>query len=345
MANNHSSSTSSEVKQHIRDLLLLAASTGDFFNFQRGFVKLLGLQHVTALFLQDLINHSSMERTITEDDGYFLCTTEYLAESLDWASATQYRQLIKLQEKKYLKFVNRGEDNARWVWIDIEKIMKELLEAKRTKKGQAKGVDQIDLSAQINLIVGDRSKRSTKKEESYELRMNEREEEPSAARATPSSASAPPSPPKPNKKSKEAIGILSEAKQDIFATNKVEISEEVKQLSKDLYHVLKNDLCFYLSKINEKQELNLWLAPLEELISATGYKTVAKYLKAYQRLWDNKYLKKGNKRLPKIKNGAEFVKHFDWIATGCDGIDADADDDTGEGNFYPSDYLSEDEMW
>ncbi len=65
--------------------LARAQKLGNYFMFRRDYITSGILKSKTAaLFLQDLINHSYMPETIRAKDDFFMCTIEYLYNSLRW---------------------------------------------------------------------------------------------------------------------------------------------------------------------------------------------------------------------------------------------------------------------
>ncbi len=120
-----------EVNKDRHQILLTALCTSDFFIFNRKFVTQLKLGRMPALFLQDLINHYAMEKTVRTEDGAFLCTVEYLKKSLGWSRPTQGRLLNKLTLKGLIKVYHEETTGHRWISIDVERILTGITPIKR----------------------------------------------------------------------------------------------------------------------------------------------------------------------------------------------------------------------
>ena len=112
-----------EIDYH--ELLLRAQSGRNFFIFRRDFVTSGLLTHLEALFISDLINHATGEKTIRKTIGgkeYFLCTTVYLEKSLAWNPSMQTKLFNSLKKNNFVQTVLKGCPQQRWVWIDIVKL-------------------------------------------------------------------------------------------------------------------------------------------------------------------------------------------------------------------------------
>jgi hypothetical protein len=80
------------------------------------------MSKLEALFLQDLINHSAAPKTVKADDGYFLCTVEYLQNSLNWEHKAQARYLSTLTKAGYISVRKVGIPPRRWIYINFRAI-------------------------------------------------------------------------------------------------------------------------------------------------------------------------------------------------------------------------------
>lgn len=111
-----------------RKHLLRAKDSGNYFTFFRLYTRI--MTKLTGLFLQDLINLASMSRTKkTEIDGeeYFQCTVGFLENSgIGWTEKEQEYHLQELVKKGYVKRTKRGAPPTRWIYIDLEKIERDL---------------------------------------------------------------------------------------------------------------------------------------------------------------------------------------------------------------------------
>lgn len=123
---HHSNHKNESVKMTLNQYLLQMGNTGNYFVFNRNFIKVLKLGKSEALFLQDVINLASMESTVYGEDGYFLCMSSFLEKSLDWCKATQKRMFISLQEREYVRVRHENKTNKRYVYVDMEKICTDL---------------------------------------------------------------------------------------------------------------------------------------------------------------------------------------------------------------------------
>ncbi len=99
-----------------------------------------------ALFLQDLINRASMNKTKKkiiqeenddnqlEDREYFLCTVKYLTRPpMSWDKKTQLALIKSLQTKGFIKVTRKGSLlGKRFIWIDILKIETALDNSEKT---------------------------------------------------------------------------------------------------------------------------------------------------------------------------------------------------------------------
>jgi hypothetical protein len=78
-----------------------------------------------VLMLQDLVNLSCVPTVIMGDDGYFLCTAEFLTDSI-WTFDQQRKFIKRVEEKGYIKIKQKGLPARRWVFVDVDKIEREL---------------------------------------------------------------------------------------------------------------------------------------------------------------------------------------------------------------------------
>ena len=115
------------------DLLLELMGTNNFFKFRRDYITsgLLGIKE--AVFLQDLINLSSLPHTKRGVDGFFLCTREFLHDSLEWSRNDQDKFTKLLKRKGLISLDRRGIPPQRYVKINVTTILTKLTEAKEKK--------------------------------------------------------------------------------------------------------------------------------------------------------------------------------------------------------------------
>ncbi len=139
-----SEDSNAKYRRHV----LRARSANNHFTFCRDYVTKLKLEKTVALFLQDLINLASMDKTIRDEEDYFLCTVGYLETSLNWDDSTQSRMIKKLRELKYLEYKKVGIPTVRWLRIDIQKVEEDLDEAIRKASTQNECTRQVVSSTQ-----------------------------------------------------------------------------------------------------------------------------------------------------------------------------------------------------
>lgn len=116
--------------------MLRAQGAGNWFQFRRDYVTSKLLTKIQALFLQDLINHAGArdtKRKLIDGEAFFLCTTEYLRNSLSWEPDSQQALLSQLKTKGFIKVRRIGVPPLRWICIDVEAIETALDEAIQTR--------------------------------------------------------------------------------------------------------------------------------------------------------------------------------------------------------------------
>lgn len=114
-----------------------ARATQSYFVFFRDYGSI--LSKLEALFLQDLINRSQIQRDrstkenpLVDGDEYFLCTLKYLSDKryLRWSEYEQERLFPLLIKKGFVKVKHKipdpnqggGISKRRWVWINFIRI-------------------------------------------------------------------------------------------------------------------------------------------------------------------------------------------------------------------------------
>lgn len=105
-----------------RHVLRAISNNADHFTYDRVYVKAGVMKPEESLFFQDLLNLASMQRTIRDEDDYFLCTVDYLYASLRWDHKKQHRYLAKLIKNGFIKTKKKGMPASRWIWINIAKV-------------------------------------------------------------------------------------------------------------------------------------------------------------------------------------------------------------------------------
>lgn len=135
---------------------------GNWFCFRRDFVIHDVMTKYEALFYQDLLNLSELEKTIKDGDGFFLCTVPYLERSLKWDHKTQAAILNSLTNKGFVE--QKQHTRCRWVRLDqlaVETALDEAL----GKETEQKGHDS-------SLNGDDKNKNEKKDEKPYRARLN-----------------------------------------------------------------------------------------------------------------------------------------------------------------------------
>jgi hypothetical protein len=99
--------------------------------------EILGSQIMTAseaLFWYDLLSYASLDSATIDDEGYFLCTEEFLEKSaMEWTRDQQKRMTKSLSEKGLLRIKKQGAPATRWLFLDYIELERRLSKA-RIKK-------------------------------------------------------------------------------------------------------------------------------------------------------------------------------------------------------------------
>lgn len=98
---------------------------GSYLMVCREMVRLVGIRNL-AIFLSDLINHAKNPAVYKDKDDWFLCTTEFLMESMDWDRNMQTRYLQMLKRMGYVEVSVIGMPKKRHLRLDIQKIRRDL---------------------------------------------------------------------------------------------------------------------------------------------------------------------------------------------------------------------------
>lgn len=106
----------------IRAWLFRARNGGNYFTVFRPFYRI--LSKLDTLFIQDLINLQTINKTLG-DDGFFMCTAAYL-EQIGWTVKEQELRFKSLTQiggsRPFIRIERRGIPACRWVYIDIESV-------------------------------------------------------------------------------------------------------------------------------------------------------------------------------------------------------------------------------
>ena len=112
-----------------------AKDTGGYFIFFRNYGRILSKEE--SLFLQDLINRSSLMKDIAsrlkgrrrksppyDEEGYFRCTSKFLMNPkyLPWSIKDQKRLFAKMLKLGFISIRKRGSPQKRWVKINYFRI-------------------------------------------------------------------------------------------------------------------------------------------------------------------------------------------------------------------------------
>lgn len=101
-----------------------ARATSNYFTFFRLYTKI--MKKLEALFLQDIINISSLDKIIHrtfDNKEYFMCTEEFLSNSsIGWSKKEQRNHLQTFRSKGYISITKKGIPACRWIRINLEKI-------------------------------------------------------------------------------------------------------------------------------------------------------------------------------------------------------------------------------
>jgi hypothetical protein len=139
-------------EQYLRHLQR-ARDTSSFFIFSRNFCKIVP-SRLDALFLQDLINLSSMDgvrKQTIDGKEFFLCTTSFLENGgMQWTEKEQRAHFLNLREGGLVETVRVGLPPLRWVHIDLEAVDL-CLDAVSTKTSQSSpnGLEQTSPSGPV----------------------------------------------------------------------------------------------------------------------------------------------------------------------------------------------------
>ncbi|MDE2095774.1 MAG: hypothetical protein KGL39_00835 [Patescibacteria group bacterium] len=115
-----------------------AKNVNNYFIFCRCYYKILK-SRLAALFLQDLMNLASSPMVTSQEingDDYFLCTTEFLKDSIsEWTQDEQRRYLKELRSHEFIKTARHGVLGPRWISIDYLKIEEAIDESENSQIG------------------------------------------------------------------------------------------------------------------------------------------------------------------------------------------------------------------
>jgi hypothetical protein len=88
-------------------------------------VTLRFLTPLESIFWHDIYNYASMDSAVIDDEGYFLCTTQFLETStMQWTRDQQKELLKSLQKKGLLRTKRKGIPGKRWVFLDYKAVQK-----------------------------------------------------------------------------------------------------------------------------------------------------------------------------------------------------------------------------
>ena len=124
-------------RRKVNEYLARAQSRGNQFSIRRDLVTAGVLTKMEALFLHDLINHTTRKKMRwlkVEGLWYFLCTVTFMWKSFRWDRNIQARLLKALSKKGFLKTCQRGKyaNRRRWICLDLLKLEECLDEKKQS---------------------------------------------------------------------------------------------------------------------------------------------------------------------------------------------------------------------
>lgn len=251
-------------RRHIRRL----SKTSSYFKFHRSYTKI--LSRLTALFLQDLMNVTSLdyvEKEITEDEQeMFWCSASFLARNgLDWTKREQGYHFKILKKQGFVKTIRKGLPARRWVLIDYDAIREAIDTAEISKNSVDTKTSQLscdkNLSTERNNNVAERIKHKDRKK----------------------------------KESRTATLRAASDTSDLFSSNDKQELSPAARLAKFLHDSLvkKNRLARRL------KSLSAWAAPFNLLLQSNSYKELRNWIRFLTRHYDDQFC-------PKIRSAQSF---------------------------------------